>query len=96
MSGNGQEVIPHTGRLPGHCPAPVIAGTCDLQVSAKTLYKEFFFFFVFKETRHHYRKFRKYRKEIEKASPTLWRRTVEQASRDSTLSSPLRLQFGQP
>lgn len=53
------------------------------------------FFFIFKETRHHYRKFRKYRKEMEKMSSTPWSRTVEWSSRDSALSFPRRLQFGQ-
>lgn len=47
-----------------------------------------FLFFIFKETRHHYRQFRKYRKEIEKMSSTPWSRRVVPSSRDRALSFP--------
>lgn len=44
-------------------------GYCDLRVSVRSHrprpFTKNFFFFIFKETRHHYRKFRKYRREIE-------------------------------
>lgn len=53
-----------------------------------------FLFFIFKETRHHYRQFRKYRKEIEKMSSTPWSRTVVQSSRDSAFSFPSTFSSG--